>query len=352
MARASAGIFASVVMVVVMAVASSGFGSPSTSPGPTITSSAASPNGIQLNLALNSSTLTMGQRLNIMVSITNTLSNTNTVRTSNDWLFLGVPVALWPACYFGIPAQMVVLQGDYGLAQLETVANVNFNYFCMEGWNVDHVVFKEMSDVANLTGTGGIGLLTNMNTNQNIGPIRLVQNFTTGGYWNLQSLAGELNIPIIGERDVPNTPPDSTPFTPGTYTVAVTDEWGQAVVTHFIVIATEPSEGSLIYLTDGCYATGAGGYIPCFASANPYVFNCAAAAATPRGCTQVVTSTLVPYPSYIINIRYPFISASAASWSNCRWIVSGATGAVSGNGHCFSFNSTSFVVGEQAPPPP
>lgn len=217
----------------------------------------------------------------------------------------------------------------------------------MEEVNVDHVIFQPASDRANLTGIYDV-----FNSNQTLGPFRLAQNFTIGGYWNLRSLAGELNIPIIGDNGNPNTPPDSARFTPGTYTVAVADEWGQSVVMHFTVFANEPSEGSLIYLTNDCYATGAGSYIPCFGSAHPYVFNCAAAAATPQGCTQEVTSTLAPYPSYIINIRYPFIGSSAQSWANCRWIVSGAAGAVSGNDHCFSSNSTSFVVGEQAPPPP
>ena len=189
----AAGIFASVVMVLVIAVAASGLGSLPGSPhGATTTSSAPSPDGIQLNLALNSSILIRGQKLNIIVSITNTLPNTNVVRTSNDWLFLGVPVALWPPCYFGIPAQIVLLQGDYGLAQLETIAHVNFNYGCMEGWTVDQAVFKGMCDEANLTGVGGT-----TNTNQTLGAFHLAKNFTTGGFWNLQILAGELNIPII-----------------------------------------------------------------------------------------------------------------------------------------------------------
>jgi len=338
------GIFVSIIVVVVVIVAA--FGQGSLREYRRTASSTSYSSGIQLNLALNSTSLLTGQKLNVAVSIVNTLSNTNVVKTSNNSQFQGVPLALWPACLFGLPAGVVVLQGYYGLRELQAIANVPFDYYCMEGMNVDHVIFQPTSDQVNLTGVGGMSNISN----QTLGPFHLKQNFTTEGYWNLRSLAGELNIPIIGDGG--NTPPDSIPFVPGVYTVAVADEWGQVAVTHFTVSANEPSEGSLIYLTNDCYRTGAGGYIPCFRSSQPYVFNCAAAAATPQGCTREVTGTLAPYPSYIINIRYPFISSSAPSWVNCRWIVSGAVGAVSASGHCFSSNSTSFVVGEQAPPPP
>jgi hypothetical protein len=337
------GIFTTIIVVVVVMVAASGQGSLPVFQYRRTASSASYSSGIQLNLALNSTSLLTGQKLNVAVSIVNTLHNTNVVKTSNNSQFQGVPIALWPACFFGPPAAVVVLQGYYGLRELQAIANAPFDYYCMEGWSVDHVIFQPMSDQVNLTGVGGLSNVSN----QTLGPFHLKLNFTTGGYWNLRSLAGELNIPIIGERSA-----DSIPFVPGVYTVAVADEWGQSVVAHFTVSANEPSEGSLIYLSNDCYATGAGGYIPCFGSSRPYVFNCAAAAAASQGCTQEVTSTLAPYPSYIINIRYPFISSSALSWANCRWIVSGATGALSGSGHCFSSNSTSFVVGGQAPPSP
>jgi len=284
----------------------------------------------------------------VAVSIVNTLTNANVVKTSNNSQFQGVPLALWPACFFELPAGVVVLQGYYGLRELQAIANVPFNYGCMEGWSVDHVIFQPMSDEVNITGVGGVSNISN----QTLGSFHLKQNFTTGGYWNLRSLAGELNIPIIGDGGSPNTPPDSAPFVPGVYTVAVADEWGQSVVSHFTVSANEPFEGSLIYLTNDCFVTGAGGYIPCFGSSHPYIFNCVAVAGTSQGCMQEVTSTLAPHPSYVINIKYPFISSSAPSWANCRWIVSGAAGAVSGSGRCFSSNSTSFILGEQAPPPP
>ncbi len=343
--KAPMGIFAPIIVVVVVIVAAFGQGSLRDNQYRR-TASSTSYYGIQLNLALNSTSLLTGQKLNVAVSMVNTLPNTNVVKTTNNSQFQGVPLTLWPACFFGPPAGVVVLQGYYGLRELQAIANVPFDYYCMEGWNVDHVIFQPMSDQVNLTGVGGSSNISN----QTVGPFHLKQNFTTGGFWNLRSLAGELNIPIIGDGG--NTPPDSVPFVPGVYTVAVADEWGQVAVMHFTVSANEPSEGSLIYLTNDCLRGGAGGYIPCFGSSQPYVFNCAAAAATSQGCTQEVTSTLAPYPSYVINIRYPFISSSAPSWANCRWIVSGAAGAVSGSGHCFSSNSTSFLVGEQAPPPP
>ena len=348
-ARTSVGIFAAVVIAIVIVVAGSGLASlPAIRRGASTTSSITSPDGIQLNLALSSTTLLLGQKLNVTVSIVNILPKINVIKTSDDWQFLGVPVALWPPCYFGLPAQIVILRGTYGLPQLEKTANVHFDYACFESVAVDHLVFQPTSDQVNLTGNYNGGVTVNGTW----GPFNLTKSFTTGGYWNLTSLAGELNIPIIGDGADPNIPPDSIPFAPGEYTAAVADEWGQVAVLHFTVYPNVSSRGSFIYLTNDCYATGAGGYTPCFGGDHPYVFNCIAAASTPQGCTQTVTSTLAPYPSYVINIRYPFANSSAPSWANCLWITSGAVGATSGNGLCFSVNSTSFVVGQSSPPPP
>jgi len=202
----------------------------------TNTSSVSPPGGIQLSLVLNATSLQVGQELNVAISISNMQPTVNVVRTANNWPFQGVPVALWPPCYFGIPAQVVVLQGNYSLHELKVVADVPFNYVCMEAVSVDHAIFQARSDRANLTGIYDV-----TDSNQTLGPFQLEKNFTTNGYWNLQSLAGELNIPVIGDGANPNVPPNSTSFTPGVYTVAAADEWGQYVLLHFTV--TQNGEG-------------------------------------------------------------------------------------------------------------
>jgi hypothetical protein len=199
--------------------------------GPSSPSSATvtSVNGLRLTASSNASELAVGQHLNVSLSIVNTLPKINIVKPSNEWLMHGVPVALWPPCYFGLPAEAAVLQGYYSSQAIQSAANVTFNYICMEGVNVDHVIFQPNSDQVNLT-----GLYDVTGANQSLGPFHMSLSFTTGGYWNLQNLSKELNIPILGEQ-YPPRPPAFIPFVPGEYTIAVGDEWGQLVTLHFEV---------------------------------------------------------------------------------------------------------------------
>jgi hypothetical protein len=179
--------------------------------------------GLDLVLASNATTIKVGQKLNIDISLFNSLPSAISMPASQDWPFKGVPVALWPACYGTTPAYAVVLKGNYTLQGVESVANITVSYQCMEGAGVDHVVFQPSSSQAYLTGSG---------FGPSPGPYELSLNFTTGGYWDLLNNSQQLNPPIIGQQ---NTPPIATPFTPGVYTLAVADEWGQAGVLHVTV---------------------------------------------------------------------------------------------------------------------
>jgi hypothetical protein len=105
-----------------------------------------------------------------------------------------------------------------------------------------------------------------------------------------------------------------------------------------------------LYLTASGECSGPGGNEPCFSNNDPYIFSCAGAASTPQGCTQKVTSTLVPAASYTINILYPFVNGTTEkinqiepSAVNCLWTVQGG---VPGQGyaHCISLTQTSFVM--------
>ena len=198
-------------------------------PSSTSTATVTSIDGLQLTISSNASELAVGRHLNVSLSIVNTLSTVNIVKPSNDWLMHGVPVALWPPCYFGLPAQVAVLQGNYNAQDLLAATNVTFNYMCMEAVSVDHVVFQPNSDQVNLTGLYDVD-----QSNQTLGPFHMSLSFTTGGYWNLQNLSSELNIPILGEG-YPKDNPVYTPFVPGVYTVAVADEWGQVAIRHVTV---------------------------------------------------------------------------------------------------------------------
>jgi hypothetical protein len=195
------------------------------------TSSSMSTKGIELTTSINATGISSGKGLAVTLSISNALPTVNNVSTSNDWLFQGVPVALWPVCYFSMPAEVAVLDGNYSADELPLLASAEFQYQCAEGGRISRVIFQPNSDEANLTGnicTGGC-------YTGPLGPYKLSLNFTTHGYWDVQYLANSLNAPIIGE---PYTaPPSSLPFVPGVYTVAVADEWGQVDVLHFQVVA-------------------------------------------------------------------------------------------------------------------
>jgi len=195
-------------------------------PGTSVYSS----NGIRLTLWTNSTELVVGQGLNVTLSVDNTLGSVNSVKPSSVWLMHGVPVALWPPCYFGLPAEAAVLPGNFTAQDISSVANVTFGYGCAEGVEVDHVIFQPNSDQVNLTGDYSV-----TGENQTLGPFQLSLSFTTRGSWDLQNLSRQLNIPILGDQ-YPPRPPASVPFTPGVYTVAVGDEWGQVALLHVTVV--------------------------------------------------------------------------------------------------------------------
>lgn len=135
-------------------------------------------------------------------------------------------------------------------------------------------------------------------------------------------------------------------LSPGNYTIFAFDPWQRLAELNFMV----PVSSSFDFLSAAGICTQRGGYAPCWGG-DAYVFDCASSAATSQGCTQRVTSAKAPYPSYTINIRYPFTNQTEPSWANCLWTVHGITHG-QGYAYCISVNSTSFVVGEQPPAHP
>jgi hypothetical protein len=140
---------------------------------------------------------------------------------------------MWPLPCDGEPVRVVVLNGTYTFQELPSVANVVFTYTCSAGGNVSNVILQPMSDQANLTGyiscdAGGC-------RSANVGPYSLALNFTTSGYWDLQSLSKQGGgDSIVGDHD--ESPIPSTLFAPGVYTIAVGDEWGATVVLYLTVL--------------------------------------------------------------------------------------------------------------------
>ncbi len=249
-----------VVVVIVIIIGTVGFvmlSSPSTpspnsatsSTGSPTTSSTTSATGLRLTESISALTITEGQSLNASMSILNTHDALNSIQPSDQWAFQGVPVSLWPACYFSLPAQMVVLNGSYTEQDLQRVANSTFNYGCAEGVEITQIVFQASSDQVNITGEYSV-----TGASQTHGPFQMALNFTTGGSWNLRALSQEPNIPILSQDQ--SRQPNYTAFAPGVYTVAVADEWGQAVVMHFTVVAASSSSASKTTTTSSSSPSG------------------------------------------------------------------------------------------------
>ena len=126
---------------------------------------------------------------------------------------------------------------------------------------------------------------------------------------------------------------------------------GSTAVTAFV---NQPCSQSgrcpLDYLTAEGYFLQGHGYVPLWGIADAYLFDCTASATTPQGCDRHVTSPLPPYPSYTINIRYPFANSTEPSWANCLWTVPAASW--ESWAKCVTISATTFVVGIPSPPPP
>ncbi len=206
-------------------------------------------NGLRLSLSVNSTQLGVGQSLQVNVSLSNSLLNEINIPTINNWLFAGVPISMWPDCFYSNPigtqlftpdAEIVVLKGHYSLGNITMAApklatNSSLIDLCHEFRTVGSVMLRPNSTKADLNQFNGI-----TGTNESFATDYLVNNFVTNGYWNFTSNGGtNSSVPqypaIISYYGNAAPLPRTNPFIPGSYTVAVTDEWGQAVLLHFEV---------------------------------------------------------------------------------------------------------------------
>jgi len=208
--------------------------------------------GLQLEVALNSSTIRLGQRLGIEVSLNNTISSLLNLSSSSAWKVGGFPIAMWPGCYFTQAVEFMIVKGNYNLSALQTASNSSewfpSNFVgCAEGGTIEHIVFQPTSVRANLSGTMCVAICT---PRQSFGADDLASNFTVNGYWTYpfnSSEAWDVLTPIkpcpppsYCSPAVTFNFPEESPipqhlFTSGLYTLVVDDEWGQAVILHFTV---------------------------------------------------------------------------------------------------------------------
>lgn len=233
--------------------------------------------GLELTATLNPPSPTAGQNISITVSLFNSLSSPLNVLTADalvqglilpPWVVNGFPVAMWGGCDGLEPVEFMIVRGNYSVAQLSS-ASANSSVYesagispfqCAEGGLIGSIEFRPDSSMANATCTGMCAASQLLN---------LTSTFTVSGYWAYpinSSEAADVATPPHPECMSSGIPdctgfqyPEVGPFAQhifisGPYTLAVADEWGQAVVLHFAVGAATTSiiTSSASGLPPGC----------------------------------------------------------------------------------------------------
>ena len=219
---------------------------------PTPTSVAGTGSGLELVVNVNSTSLHVGQSLHITVSLFNSLSETNEIFIPTgpplgDFKVQAFPIAMWGGCLFPEPVQFVIVKGNYSLSDLEQLSTNSSSpaIVCMEGGTVNQLVFQPNSSVASLSGNFCITECHPIQVNS----VRLTSNFTVNGYWVYPLNGSEAQdiytpsdgcIAPAGNCGVAFNYPEVGPmpqsiFSPGQYTIAVADAWGQVQLLYFTV---------------------------------------------------------------------------------------------------------------------
>jgi len=173
-----------------------------------------SAHGLSLSLSLDSTTYHTGQEISMVVDEENTLSSTNHVRSSHNWMLNGLILNECGIEYY--PFGVAIFQGYYTSLNVSKATSLYFynpyaiEHGCPEVSNGQSYDFASLSD--------NIISISNDNTySYNQLKYELVAN----GYWTKDS-TDDYNSSFSN-------------FNPGVYTVVAGDEWGALVVVHFTV---------------------------------------------------------------------------------------------------------------------
>lgn len=230
-----------------------GLASPSALSNPSQITTVSTGSILELRVIINSTDLHAGQSLNITVSLFNAQSTTYNISIPSTGPFLqygfkvsAFPISMWGPCMFPEPVEFVIVKGNYSLGEMEQLARNTStpSVVCMEGGSMSSIAFQPNSDVANLSGSFcTVGCYNYHETT------RLVSNFTVKGYWGYplnSSEAQDLFTPVggclpghggcgIGFQYPEVGPIAQAPFSPGEYTLVVSDAWGQVELLQFAV---------------------------------------------------------------------------------------------------------------------
>jgi hypothetical protein len=175
------------------------------------------PIGLNLRVAMNTTSIQSGQSIDVIISETNTLNTTNTVNVSDQWQLSSLSFSLGPCGNLGYPIGIVIFKGYHTYSNISTAESLDLyqpgTYFCPAGFFATSFSFQPLSNMASVN-----------EAPNSSSSLPMTSEVTASGYWTD-------NYPL----DYTGVNATFSNFQPGIYTVVGGDEWGQLVLLHFIV---------------------------------------------------------------------------------------------------------------------
>jgi hypothetical protein len=292
--------------------------------------------GLELSLSVNSTMIPSEDAIIVSASIFNTLPTVNNLTASSDW---PVQYLLSGPCDYGnktlFPAGIAAFSGYYGVNNISSASPIGIwaTIECpiqsvLWGINADDQLINISS--YSLLPKNDSGYFAYYASSQTVPGVSSMQ-LSTGG---ITISANNVTFPSHFYNSLLSS-------LPGTYTLVAGDEWGQMVLAHFQVVASNnlPIFGSFVAAPSGpssCSVNGNPAFCITSEFSDAFLFNCAGAAATSSGCTV--------YTKYTITVWYPYVNQPNETKSaNCKLSVQGDPNSPY-FGSCFMVNSTAFAV--------
>ncbi len=199
--------------------------------------------GLTLGVNVSSEKLGAGEPLGVTVALFNGLptpKNLTAPYNSSSWAIDGLPVAMWGTCDGVQPVDFMIVKGNYTLGQLQAAASTNSSspgFICLEGGSVEYISFLPMSSNATVS-----GFYCTLGCQPDRWSADMRVTFSVSGYWAYPingSEADDAFTPVVNAGATSThagfAPTAQQAFTPGWYTLVVSDGWGQTALLYFSV---------------------------------------------------------------------------------------------------------------------
>jgi hypothetical protein len=214
--------------------------------------------GLKLILIINTTQVLTNESVSLSAILYNTLSRpvnltgerpgqgTETPIGNNgswDFPFMGFPLAPAPQCFWNGPFEFVVLRGNYSTSSLIGLGGkgLALPIMCMWGGMASSYLIQPHSDEATLS-IPSCASCSDSNKASS-GPWLSNATVVMSGYWNVPT----------SQSGPPFSMPAPHSWTPGVYTIAVGDSWGDVVALHLIVEGASVTSSPYV-----CFVSGPG----------------------------------------------------------------------------------------------